>query len=250
MEHASFCAGKPEINGLHLALFQLTKKLTMLSYSYYYDFQENDMGRDYGVTAAPQPKHTFFDNKSNKPKHTFWKECSVCFELMKDDAFASFNQYCSHDGTICTNCIKTYVRSAVSGPDVNVKCPECSIFYSSDTVSNLLNAGDREKYHFKLATTMLSSDPNFVWCAHGCGSGQIEENTDSKIKCVNCSKHTCSKHQVPWHRGYSCEAYEFSRSVRDRKTIKYLADNCKRCPSCSWAIERSMYCSPPISNNY
>jgi hypothetical protein len=46
----------------------------------------------------------------------------------------------------------------------------------------------------------------FIWCAHGCGMGQLNEGQDENniVQCVKCHNKTCFTHKAKWHAGMTC----------------------------------------------
>ncbi|EEY19611.1 conserved hypothetical protein [Verticillium alfalfae VaMs.102] len=51
---------------------------------------------------------------------------------------------------------------------------------------------------------------NFIWCAGGCGSGQIHETGAEQpiVICLHCSGRSCFTHEVAWHDGLTCEEFD------------------------------------------
>lgn len=56
----------------------------------------------------------------------------------------------------------------------------------------------------------MSEATNFMWCALGCGSGQIHESGTQHpiVICLHCERRSCFRHSVAWHEGLSCDDYD------------------------------------------
>ena len=77
---------------------------------------------------------------------------------------------------------------------------------------------------------------DFRWCLNPrCGAGQIHRAECPKVKCHACKASSCSRHDRPWHRGETCEAYD-RRTRRQRKgdkaSEKKVKEMTKSCPRC------------------
>jgi hypothetical protein len=91
-------------------------------------------------------------------------------------------------------------------------CPElnCNIRFKYKTVQKILsNNKDRkllEKYERFILQRQLEKMSEFIWCAHGCGMGQLNEGQDRNniVQCVKCHKKTCFTHKTKWHEGMTC----------------------------------------------
>lgn len=165
------------------------------------------------------------------------------------DFGTSFNVDCPHlERTICDGCMYAYVRSTWNmGTDI--QCPECSTLLSHDAIETiLLNNGDTilyERYIKLNFERSLENNPDFVWCAHGCGSGQLREGptVNSRIQCVYCHRLTCFTHKCPWHEGVTCKEYGMPQTDRQQHANqRWIDGHTKKCPKCHVHIEKNAGC--------
>ena len=160
-----------------------------------------------------------------------------------------FNDDCMHfNRTICDNCMYTYVQN-IWNIGTDIYCPECSIILSHGAIRLILsNFGDSllyERYTQYDLCRSLENDPEFVWCAHGCGSGQLNEGVamNKAVKCVNCYKLTCFTHKCCWHDGMTCEEYDMPRvNGQQHASQRWIHEHTKKCPKCYSHIEKNEGC--------
>ncbi|CAF1670853.1 unnamed protein product, partial [Adineta ricciae] len=108
------------------------------------------------------------------------RSCTVCLELkpiQEYEVYASTN--CSHPTrTICDICMYEYVRNTWNIA-IDIQCPECSAPLPHVTVKQILICNDDDALYERFAKLnldrSLEQHPEFIWCAHGCGSGQLNE---------------------------------------------------------------------------
>ncbi|CAF1026637.1 unnamed protein product [Adineta steineri] len=178
------------------------------------------------------------------------QSCAVCMETKLLEEFETYyTNNCVHPNRrICNNCLYEYIRNTWNIGS-NINCPECSIPLSHITIHEiLLNHDDNalyERYEQFDLNRSLEQHPEFIWCAHGCGSGQLNEGaTMNKIvQCVNCHKLTCFTHRCPWHDGMTCEEYEMPRTNGQmHASERWINVNTKECPTCHSHIEKNEGC--------
>jgi len=160
-----------------------------------------------------------------------------------------FNDDCTHPNrTICDGCMYEYVRNNWNmGTDI--RCPECSILLSHAAIKLILfNYGDTalfERYTQFDLDRSLEQNPEFIWCAHGCGSGQLNEggSMNNTVQCIHCQKLTCFTHRCPWHDGMTCEEYDMPRIYgQEHASDRWINVNTKICPKCHSHIEKNDGC--------
>jgi hypothetical protein len=160
-----------------------------------------------------------------------------------------YNDDCTHPyRTICDGCMYEYVRNTWNiGTDIN--CPECSILLSHNAIKLILfNYGDTilyERYTKFDLDRSLENNPEFIWCAHGCGSGQLNEGAtmNKTVQCVNCHRLTCFTHKCPWHDGMTCEEYDMSLTNGVlHADHHWINEHTKKCPQCDYNIEKNRGC--------
>ena len=141
-----------------------------------------------------------------------------------------------------------YVRNAWN-IDSDITCPECSVALPHDTIKHILLTNDDsvlyERYVKLNLDRSLEQHPEFVWCAHGCGSGQLNEGAtmNSYVQCVNCSRLTCFKHRCPWHEDMTCDEYEMPRNAgQQHASERWIKVHTKECSKCHAHIEKNEGC--------
>ena len=165
------------------------------------------------------------------------------------DFVTHFNIECMHfERTICDSCMYVYVRN-IWNIGTDIQCPECSVLLSHDAIKWILfNHGDTILYERYIKYDLyrsLESNPEFVWCAHGCGSGQLNEGVamNSIVQCVNCYKLTCFTHKCPWHEDMTCEEYDMPRKDgQQHASQRWISGHTKKCPKCPVHIEKNEGC--------
>ena len=151
----------------------------------------------------------------SKPKVEV-KQCGVCFDEKPIDSFQhQFSSRCRHTSrSICNDCVYQHVKQGFSKMcNDDARCPElgCGIHFKYQTVQKILaKSHDRalvEKYDRFVLHRQLENMPEFIWCAHGCGMGQLNEGRDENniVTCTKCHRKTCFTHKTKWHPGMTCE---------------------------------------------
>ncbi|CAF0991954.1 unnamed protein product [Rotaria sordida] len=198
--------------------------------------------------SAPCPIYTC--QISNKNEIKVEQSCTVCMESKPCIDFETqYNSDCTHSTrTICNSCTYEYLRNNWNiGSEIS--CPECSIPLSHNAIKLILfENGDITLYNryiqFEL-NRILEQNLEFVWCSHGCGSGQLNEGAtmNNTIECVNCHKLTCFTHKCPWHDGMTCEEYDMPRTNGQlHASERWIKVHTKECPTCHSHIEKSEGC--------
>lgn len=176
--------------------------------------------------------------------------CTVCMESKSLIYFEGYyDDECKHlNRTICDSCMYDYIR-ANWNQHADIHCPECSIVLSHNAIKTiLLNHNDMNLYERFVQfdfNRALEHNSEFIWCAHGCGSGQLNEggSMNRTVKCVNCQKLTCFKHRIPWHEDLTCEEYDMPcRQGQQHASERWIHTNTKDCPKCLSHIEKNEGC--------
>lgn len=178
-------------------------------------------------------------------------ECIVCLNKMKYHyrPAGRITAACTHEPNICTACLAEQLASE-SGTH---KCAECTAVMTISDVARLGFKALADEYNHQALLAYVRDVPEFRWCLRsGCGSGQIHEcgALQPIVTCVKCKHKTCYTHQVKWHEGWTCAQYEANRPIKKRdeekKSLKWIQDNTKKCPNCVKSIEKSGGCSHMI----
>ncbi|CAG8532713.1 1608_t:CDS:2 [Paraglomus occultum] len=62
------------------------------------------------------------------------------------------------------------------------------------------------------------------------------------MTCNACGAKSCYTHEIPWHDGMTCDAYEEARKAAEKATEDYLQRGTKSCPKCGVHIEKNGGC--------
>ena len=163
-----------------------------------------------------------------------------------NDYYARLSSRCLHaDRTVCHDCayqnllfvLEYNIRSAVICPELN-----CHARLNVEEIRDILlyydNTDLLERYDIYLTNLLLEGMDEFVWCAYGCGSGQLHLIDSNKVDCIHCDRSTCFQHHIPWHEGVTCEEYDRLDLSNDPMSKKYLKTFSKQCPKCRVKIEK------------
>ena len=169
-----------------------------------------------------------------------------------------YGDTCLHiERFVCDVCLYETVKCLVDDSMIyynEVTCPEPDCQGKLDYIAIreiLLVIGKNnalfEKYDQHLTYRQLEQMTGFVWCAHGCGSGQLHDNSASSnflVICNQCQKQTCFKHRTIWHTDMSCDQYDIvqSQPSENSATDKWLEIFTKQCPQCKWYIQKNEGC--------
>jgi hypothetical protein len=171
-------------------------------------------GNHYCLKCLSTNSSIFNDNNSSSTQST--KQCQVCFEEKpKHDFNIKQSSRCHHtERSICDGCLYQHVKQAFNKMCTDdVHCPElnCGITFTYETVQKILSHKmDQkllEKYDLFVFHRQLEKMREFIWCAHGCGMGQLNDggHRNNIVRCAKCYKKTCFTHKTKWHEGLTCE---------------------------------------------
>ncbi|CAF0819388.1 unnamed protein product [Adineta steineri] len=180
-------------------------------------------------------------------------QCQVCFNEKSQANFATkYSHQCRHkERSICDDCLYQHVKQELGKMCTDdVRCPElnCGIGFKYRIVLTILSRNNDiqlvNKYERFVLHRQLESMPEFIWCAHGCGMGQLNEggHDNNIVLCDKCHRKTCFTHKTKWHEGRTCQAYDATKNPAQRATQTWIAQNCKKCPECSCRIEKASGC--------
>ena len=143
------------------------------------------------------------------------KQCRVCFEDKSIQDFNSkYSSQCLHTvRSVCDSCVYRNMKQAFCKMCTDdVHCPEanCSAVFDYQSVIKLLSDNKDskvlEKYDRFILHRILEKMKEFIWCAHGCGTGQLNDggHRNNIVTCVKCHRKTCFTHKTEWHEGLTC----------------------------------------------
>ena len=190
---------------------------------------------------------------------TLARECIVCMTEKSAEEFLDINNVsCKHvERTICNACIyentKVLVENSMFSSE-EVTCPEpnCNEILSFQTIRLILviigkNKELFERYDQDITYHHLLQRSDFIWCAYGCGSGQLHDfsaGLNSRVTCIKCNRCTCFKHRVVWHTNMTCDQYDLieNQSTETDANRKWLELCAKQCPHCRSYIQKNEGC--------
>ena len=193
------------------------------------------------------------------PIEQITRECIVCLtEKFFNEFGGIYGDSCVHiERTICNSCVYENTKCLVEDSMIyygNITCPEpdCHGTFDYQGIRQILlfigkNKALFEQYDQHLIRCYLEQMPEFVWCAFGCGSGQLHnfvETSNPTVTCVKCNRCTCFKHRAIWHTDMTCDQYDLlnSQSSETDANNKWLELFSKQCPQCHWHIQKSEGC--------
>ena len=181
------------------------------------------------------------------------RTCQVCYEDKPVSVYGErISRRCRHrKRTICNQCVYRHITNAfreMCRDDVH--CPEhdCAVVLDYDAIKKiLLDANDNNlfaRYERFYLEHQLEQMPEFIWCTHGCGSGQLADHgvENNIVTCVKCHKKSCFIHRTKWHKGFTCKNYDDQTDPGRRATEQWLANKTKSCPNCRVSIEKAAGC--------
>ncbi|KAI1651504.1 uncharacterized protein F4817DRAFT_324761 [Daldinia loculata] len=154
---------------------------------------------------------------------------------------------CEHDATTCKACVGLWIASSLERITWDrLKCPECPKLLKFENVRAFASREIFDKYDMLATKALLARIPEFMWCLNpGCESGQIHPAGCSKAKCHGCRGYVCIHHNVPWHKGETCDEYD-KRTRKQRKndeaSEKHIKEMSKPCPGCKRNINKYIGC--------
>lgn len=103
-----------------------------------------------------------------------------------------------------------------------------------------------------MVRSALRKMPSYRDCmAQNCKSGQFHDTkTDGNIlRCNECGFRVCTVHELPFHDGETCKAYDERKKViptLEEATKRTIARLSKPCPNCAVNIEKNGGCDEMI----
>lgn len=190
---------------------------------------------------------------------SFLRNCGTCATDVPVDQFIGlFSDACLHiERMLCNKCLYEHTKCIVEDWNLfeeTIPCPEtdCTGRFDYIGIRKILlelgqNSGAFEQYEMRLMQRSLEGMSEFVWCAHGCGSGQLhgfDPNEQPVVECVKCKQKTCFKHRMQWHTDLTCDEYDIQNGTLtgDEATDRWLDHFTKTCPQCGYHIQKNEGC--------
>jgi hypothetical protein len=171
-----------------------------------------------------------------------------------------FNYKCDHK--YCRQCISDYIINKINISEVeNIKCPEgnakCNNIYDNDLIKSIIPDKEYFKYLKFIRRNEISKIPNSVLCPYpDCDSYGISENINQLnkndvsgpkqfISCIDKNHLFCIKCLQMPHIGFNCN----NKLENDFKKWVKKDKNVKKCPKCSFFIQKNQGCNHMICGN-
>lgn len=179
--------------------------------------------------------------------------CGICYEEKPAAVYGQrISNQCRHRiRTTCNQCIYRHVVAAfdtIFRDDIRCLEPNCTVIFDYDAIKNILVGANNkdlfDRYDRFRLEQQLEQMPDFIWCAHGCGSGQLATDgaANNIVTCVKCRKRTCFIHRTKWHEGLTCTNYDQQINPERQATKQWFAQKTKSCPRCRSPIEKISGC--------
>jgi IBR domain, a half RING-finger domain len=178
------------------------------------------------------------------------KECVICIETKP--VYRNFPDFttCSHHPDTCSSCVAKQtvtLLEASRGKGWSVcKCPQCDVVIPEEELHGALPRALVKDMKEMVDKAHHSADDSWRWClAEGCGHGSLQDGRNEMIRCRKCDYKMCFKHQIPWHRGYTCLEYETShpQAAITKTSEEMVRKMSKPCPGCGIAVEKDGGCN-------
>jgi hypothetical protein len=155
---------------------------------------------------------------------------------------------CKHKAALCKECLAQWLQSGLERTSWDrLKCPDCPELLQHADMRRYANPATFERWDSLATRAALEAIPNFRWCLSSpCTSGQIDDESCAKFKCKACSARHCIKHNVPWHKGETCEDYDRRNKQRkkdDKASEQMIKKTSKKCPECKKDVHKFTGCN-------
>ena len=198
------------------------------------------------------------------------RQCISCLEEKPFTDYFFLSEQCRsrHSAGTCTACVTAWIRNTLQESGTSIACPQCPQELSYRTIQKYADRATFERYEMLLLTGLLGTEPTFVWCAHGCGSGQSHPGGAAEpiLTCHHCRRQTCVVHDLPWHPGLTCGQFDellrreerraqerqasgerrqallLQRARDDEASREEVRNRTKPCPKCHFDIEKHGGC--------
>jgi hypothetical protein len=151
-------------------------------------------------------------NPRHNKKHSS-RECLICTDIRPLHRFPDRTptSRCTHLNSVCRRCLRTWIQSEFSIKIWNeINCPICAARMQYDDMQEFAPRDVFRRYDKLTTKAVYDSIPNYRWCIiKGCKSGQVHPPGTSRFRCQSCRKSHCVVHLTAWHKGETCEEYDY-----------------------------------------
>lgn len=175
--------------------------------------------------------------------------CAICMEDRKiTEMPIKVTAECRHLEVPCKDCLKQWLKSSLETTTWDrLKCPDCPALLGYTDMRRYASKETFDRYDVLATRSAAEALENFRWCLSAtCEAGQIEDENCPKSKCNACGAKQCIKHNVPWHKGETCEEYERRNKQRkkdDKASEQMIKKTSKKCPECKKDVHKFTGCN-------
>ena len=182
------------------------------------------------------------------------KTCSICYDEFPESSFQRPSSQCTHSPSICNKCLHGHIAME-SKKNRLIKCPDpdCAKPMDYQDIHRVCQVDQFGKLTFeqfdqRLFQRNVEKMPEFIYCTKlGCGSGQCHVGgaVTPLVQCHKCSSKTCFVHELPYHDGMSCTAFDAQLAAEggdEDLTRLFLERESKPCPKCHVPIIKDGGC--------
>lgn len=180
-----------------------------------------------------------------KPTET----CAICLDEKRiTEMPIKITKGCKHKPALCKDCLKQWLQSSLERSSWDrLKCPDCPELLKYSDMKRCASKDTFDRYDTLATRAAVEMLPNFRWCLSStCESGQIDADECPKFKCQACQAKHCTKHNVPWHKGETCEEYDKRNKQRkkdDKASEQMIKKTTKKCPECQKDVHKFTGCN-------
>ncbi|KAK5658795.1 hypothetical protein OQA88_1607 [Cercophora sp. LCS_1] len=175
--------------------------------------------------------------------------CAICLDEKRiTDMPIRITKGCKHKPALCKDCLKQWLQSSMERASWDrLKCPDCPELLKYSDVKRYAAKDTFDRYDTLATRAAVEMLPNFRWCLSPiCESGQIDVDECPRFKCQACPAKHCIKHNVPWHKGETCDDYDKRNKQRkkdDKASEQMIRKTSKKCPECKKDVHKFTGCN-------
>ncbi|XP_033215789.1 potential E3 ubiquitin-protein ligase ariadne-1-like [Belonocnema kinseyi] len=195
-----------------------------------------------------------FKSSTNEASESFekWrstnetKDCQFCFESLAAPLITGLD--CGH--RFCTSCWDEYLTTKImeNSIDQTISCPaqNCKILVDYGSAMHLIKSPEiKLKYQYLITNSFVECNRLLRWCpSPGCKNAIKVEFVESRCVTCTCGHTFCFFCGENCHDPVKCELLEkwLKKCNEDLPSYKWIAENTKECPMCSFPVQRDKDC--------
>ncbi|CAG8437669.1 10521_t:CDS:2 [Ambispora gerdemannii] len=195
-------------------------------------------------SVRPSIKYVSTIRKAPKTTHKT-KECIVCLENKELTHFPKITNQCSHENTVCKECIKKYIEVEVQDKGIiEIQCPEknCKTILQEQDIRRFASKEVSDRFLTLTAKAACSQIPDFHYCLNpNCSSGQIHYEGGSSCPQCQLARAQAEKEQAEKEAEKEAMRLETLRKFNE-ESEKFIELKTKACPACTRRIEKNEGC--------